>query len=137
MLGDTLADIELRYTVGAGLGYQILDDATTRLNAEAGLAWFYENYRSATPAVDYLAARVAYKLRHEFSDKTRLIHGVEAYPSLERAEDVYFQATTELQTNLTESMIGSLSWVWDYDNTPAPGRDRSDNRVLLAVGWTF
>jgi putative salt-induced outer membrane protein YdiY len=137
VLGDTLADIELRYTVGAGLGYQILDDATTKLSAEAGLSWFYENYRSGAPTVDYLAARIAYKVRHEFSDKTRLIHGVEAYPSLERAEDVYFQATTELQTNLTDSMIGSLSWVWDYDNTPSPGHDRSDNRVLLSIGWTF
>lgn len=136
-LGDTLADLQLRYTVGAGLGCQILDNSTTSLTGEAGLSYFNESYRSATPGVDYLAARVAYKLNHAFNDKTRMVHGVEAFPSLESPDDVYLQATTEVQTNLSESMIGSLAWIWDYDNTPAPGRDRSDHRVLLSVGWTF
>ncbi len=137
VLGDTLADLDLRYTAGLGLGYQFLEDATTSLSGEAGLSYFNENYRSNTPSVDYVAARVAYKLRHAFNDKTRMIHGVEAFPSLESPDDVYLQATTEVQTNLSESMIGSLAWIWDYDNTPAPGRDRSDHRVLLTVGWTF
>lgn len=137
VLGDTLADIDLRYTAGLGLGYQLIEDTTTALSVEAGLSYFNENYRSATPSKDYVAARVAYKLRHAFNDKTRLIHGVEAFPSLESPDDVYFQSTTEVQTNLSDSMIGSLAWIWDYDNTPAPGRDRSDHRVLLSVGWTF
>jgi putative salt-induced outer membrane protein YdiY len=136
-LGDTLADIELRYTIGVGLGNQFIDDDTTSLHGEAGVVYFNESYRSATPSTDYVAARLAYKLRHEFTEKTRLIHGVEAFPSLESADDVYFQMNTEAQTNLTESMIGSLVWIWDYDNTPAPGRERSDHRVLLTVGWTF
>ncbi len=137
VLGDTLADLKLRYTVGLGLGYQVLESDTTTLTAEGGLSYFNESYRSATPSVDYLAARVAYKLTHAFNEKTRMIHGVEAFPSLESPDDVYLQATTEVQTNLSVSMIGSLAWVWDYDNTPAPGRDRSDHRVLLSVGWTF
>ena len=137
VLGDTLADINLRFTGGVGLGYQWVENDTTNFSTEAGLSYFNENYRSATPSVDYLAARVAYKLSHKLSDTTKLLHGTEAFPSLEDANDVYFQMKTEVQTNLTASMIASLGWVWDYDNTPAPGRDRSDHRVLLAVGWTF
>ena len=84
-----------------------------------------------------VAARVAYKLRHTFNERTKLIHGVEAFPSTEDSDDVYFQATTEVRTNLTDSMIGSIAWIWDYDNTPAPTRERSDHRVLLTVGWSF
>jgi putative salt-induced outer membrane protein YdiY len=137
VLGDTLADIQLRYTIGGGLGHQFIENDTTNLLGEFGLSYFNENYRSATPTEDYLAARVAYKLRHAFNDRTRMIHGTEAFPSLEDADDVYFQMTTELQNNLTDSMIAALVWVWDYDNTPAPGRDRSDHRVQLTVGWTF
>jgi hypothetical protein len=34
-------------------------------------------------------------------------------------------------------MIAAISHILDYDNTPAPGRDRSDHRVLLSVGWAF
>ncbi|MGE3173272.1 MAG: YdiY family protein [Planctomycetota bacterium] len=137
VLGDTLADIDLRYTVGVGLGRQILEGDDTSLLAELGVSYFKESYRSGAPKNDYLSARVAYKLRHKFNDQTRLIHGVEAFPSLEDSQDVYLQSTTEVQTNLSDSMIGSLAWIWDYDNTPSPGRDRSDHRVLLSVGWTF
>lgn len=137
VLGDTLADINLRFTGGVGLGYQWVENDTTNFSTEAGLSYFNENYRSATPSVDYLAARVAYKLSHKLGDSTKLLHGTEAFPSLEDANDIYFQMKTEVQTSLTASMIASLGWVWDYDNTPAPGRERSDHRVLLSVGWTF
>ena len=110
---------------------------TQTLLVETGLSYVNESYRSDIPGIDYIGTRIAYKLTHHFSDKTRLLHGVEAYPSLENNKDFYLQAATELQTNLTESMIGSLSWVLDYDNTPAPGLDRTDNRIVLAVGWAF
>ena len=136
-LGDTLADIELRYTVGAGFGHQVLDSPERTLLVELGLSYVNESYRSDIPGIDYIGMRVAYKLVHHFSDKTRLLHGIEAYPSLQTNNDFYLQAATELQTNMTESMIGSLSWVIDYDNTPAPGLDRTDSRIVLAVGWAF
>lgn len=137
VLGDTLADLELRWTAGLGYGFQVLDRDDTKLTMEAGLSYLTESYRSGAETTDYIAARVAYKLRHTFSEHTKLIHGVEAFPSTEDNDDVYFQATTELRTNLTESMIGSVAWIWDYDNTPAPTRERSDHRVLLTVGWSF
>jgi putative salt-induced outer membrane protein YdiY len=137
VLGDTLADIELRFTAGAGLGYQVIETDTENLLFEAGLSYFSENYRSNTPTLDYMAARLSYKYSRDLSKTLKLVHGVEAYPSLERAQDVYFTMVTKLQAKVTETMIAQLSWEWDYDNTPAPGHDRSDNRVLLSVGWTF
>ncbi|MBM4063785.1 MAG: DUF481 domain-containing protein, partial [Planctomycetes bacterium] len=137
VLGDTLADINLRFTGGVGIGYTVIENDTTTFVTEAGLSYFNENYRSATPSVDYLAARVAYKLSHVISETTKLLHGVEAFPSLEDANDVYLQMKTEVVTKLAGDMIASLSWIMDYDNTPAPGRDRADHRVMLSVGWSF
>lgn len=137
VLGDTLADINLRFTGGVGVGYTVIDNDSTTLSTEVGLSYFDENYRSNTPSQNYLAARVAYKLTHAISDKTKLAHGVEAFPSLETADDVYLQMKTEVVTSLTGNMIASLGWVMDYDNTPAPGRDRADHRVLLSIGWSF
>jgi putative salt-induced outer membrane protein YdiY len=137
VLGDTLADISLRYTAGAGLGYQIIENDHTNLLFESGLSYFNENYISTAPSVDYLAARVAYKWSQKLGESLKFMNGVEAFPSLENSSDVYFQMDTKLQTNLTKSMIAQIGWVWDFDNTPAPDRERSDHRVLLSVGWTF
>ncbi|MFO1076587.1 MAG: DUF481 domain-containing protein [Planctomycetota bacterium] len=137
VLGDKFADLSLRFTAGLGIGYTVIDEEKTTLTTEAGLSYFNENYISNTPSNDYIAARVAYKLMHVISDKTKLNHGVEAYPSLENSEDIYLQMKTEIVTNLTDNMIASLGWIMDYDNTPAPGRDRADHRVILSVGWSF
>jgi len=137
VLGDTFADIALRFTGGVGLGYTVIETETTTLLTEAGLSYFNENYRSATPSQDYLAARLAYKLTHAISEKTKLMHGVEAFPSLENADNVYLQMRTEVVTNLAGNMLGSLSWIMDYDNTPSPGFERDDHRVLLSIGWSF
>jgi putative salt-induced outer membrane protein YdiY len=137
VLGDTLADLDLRFTAGAGLGYTWIEDEITTFVTEFGLSYVHENYRSATPSEDYLAARIAYKLTHAFDPTTKLVHSVEAFPSTQDMDDFYMQARTEVVTSLTESMLASLAHVLDYDNTPAPGRDRVDNRVVLSIGWSF
>lgn len=141
VLGDTLANLDLRFTGGAGLGYTVIENADTTFLVEAGLSYFNESYRVVAPgsedSQDYLAARVAYKLTHNLSASSKLVHGVEAFPSTEDANDIYLQAKTEVVTSLTDSMIASLGWIMDYDNTPPAGTERADHRVLLSVGWSF
>lgn len=144
VLGDTIANLELRYTAGAGIGYTLIDDGKDLFLFEAGLSYLNESYRdlSAFPAnapssVDYLAARIAYRYEHPLSDQTKLVHRAEAFPSLEDKDDFYCQVTTEVSTSLTDSMIATVTHVLDYDNTPSFGFKRADNRVVLSVGWSF
>ncbi|MFT4513149.1 MAG: putative salt-induced outer membrane protein YdiY [Planctomycetota bacterium] len=141
VLGDTIANLELRYTVGSGLGYTLIDDGKDLFLFEVGLSYFNESYRVvAAPnptSTDYLAARVAYRYEHPLSDATKLVHRAEAFPSLENKKDIYCQVTTELQTKLTQSMVATVTHVFDYDNTPAVGFKRGDHRVVLSVGWAF
>lgn len=137
-LGDTLADLQLRFTSGLGLGYTIIDDGVTTLLSEAGLSYYIEDYRtSGLASQETVSLRIAYRLEHQLSEETKLVHRVEAFPSIEDGEDFYFQAVTELTTSLTDSMVASVAHTIDYDNTPATGRKNADNRVLLTVGWTF
>ena len=137
-LGDTLADLELRFTSGLGVGYTIIDDGVTILLSEAGLSYYIEDYRtSGLASEETVSLRIAYRLEHQISDDTKLIHRLEALPSIEDGNDYYLQAVTELTTSLTDSMVASVAHTIDYDNTPAAGRKNADNRVLLTVGWTF
>jgi hypothetical protein len=39
--------------------------------------------------------------------------------------------------NLTEKMFAQLGWLFTWDNTPAAGAERTDNLVLLTIGWSF
>ena len=137
VLGDTFADLDLRFTGGGGIGYTWIEDKATTLLTELGLAYVNENYRSGAPSSSYLSARAYYRLTHAFSDTTKLVHSGEFFPSLEDGDDFYCQIKTEVVTSLSASMLASLAHVLDFDNTPAPTRERQDHRVLLSIGWKF
>jgi len=57
--------------------------------------------------------------------------------SLEDSEDVNTRSDTRLKTTLTDKMFAQLQWIWDYDATPATGKERNDNQITLGVGWSF
>lgn len=137
-LSDTLADLQLRFTAGLGAGYTMVKTDNVLFLAEAGLSSYSEDYRQAGLATEEtVTARLSYRLEYSLSEATRLVHRVEAFPSVEDGDDYYLQAVTEMTTSLTDSMVASVAHTLDYDNTPAAGRKNADNRLLLTVGWSF
>jgi putative salt-induced outer membrane protein YdiY len=133
---DLQADIDLRTTVGAGLGRQFREDENFKLSGELGLSWFQEQFRSS-PDDDYLAARAAYNVDYKPNKKWNFLHSAEYFPSLEDTDDIYIRLDSKARATLTEKMFAQLQWVFDWDNTPAPGKERADNRYMLSLGWTF
>ncbi len=131
------ANLDLRWTVGAGIGHQWRDDPEWKINTEVGLAYFNEEFDNGTED-DYLSARVAWDIWKRLSDTVVFGHFAEFFPSLEDAEDIYGRGDTYVETQLSASMTARLSWIATYDNTPAEqGIERLDNLYLLNVGWKF
>jgi putative salt-induced outer membrane protein YdiY len=135
--GDYKANLDLRYTIGAGYGYQFIENDTTKFGAELGLSHLSEDYRDATPTKEYLAARVAYKLEHKVTDTLTFWQVMEAYPSVEDIEDFVGRLDSRLIARLTESMIAQAKVVLDYNTSPAAGKESLDVGYYLSVGWTF
>lgn len=133
---DHQADLDLRTTVGIGAGHQFADGETWKFSGEAGLTDFTEDFGSS-PDDDYIAARAAYNAVWKPNKMWEFGQTLEAFPSLENADDFYGHLDTRAKATLTESMFGQLQWIVDYDNTPAAGKERTDHRVLISVGWKF
>lgn len=133
---DTLADLERRDFVGAGLGYQWREDESLKWGSEAG-AGYYNELRYDGEDNDYIAARLANNIDWKINDKSSLANTLAVFPSLEDKDDVYGRSDTRFKTSLTEAMFAQLQWVWDYDNTPSTDKDRNDHTVTLGLGWSF
>lgn len=133
---DTLADLRLRSYVGAGAGYQWREDDTLKWGSEAGVTWMNED-RWAGANEQFPTARVANIVEWKLDEKTSFGNTLEVFPSLERGEDVFGRSDTRLKTSLTKAMFAQLQWIFDYDNTPAAGKGRQDNKVVLGLGWSF
>ena len=135
--GDTRADIALRFTAGVGYGYQFIETPDCKLGAEIGVSYFSEDYRSALPTSEYVAGRAAYKFEKKLAERLLFKQIVEAFFGFEHGDDVFVKTDSRLIANLTDSMIAQLKVTFDWDNTPATGRDRTDLGAFLSVGWTF
>lgn len=133
---DTEASIDLRYTAGVGLGYKFVDTETWKFEGEAGLNYIVENQDGGDDD-DYVTARLAYKAQYIHSETWSADHSVVVFPSLEDKDDVVGRMDTGVQAKLSHSWYAKARWIWDYDNTPADGADRSDQMHLLTIGWGF
>jgi putative salt-induced outer membrane protein YdiY len=133
---DLNASVDLRTTVGGGLGYQFLDNEKWKLSGEAGLSYLDERFATDEDN-DYVALRAAYKVDWIPNSAWSVGQAIQVFPSLEDAEDVYAKADTRLKVNISGSLFAQLQWVFDWNNTPAAGKERVDNLYLLTIGWKF
>ena len=133
---DELANLDLRWYAGAGVGYVFFDEEAMGLDGEAGIVYFSEEFETGDDN-DYVAARVAYAYWNQINEQTRFEQDLEAFPSLEDVEDFYGRLDSRLQVKMSDNMYAQIQHVFDYDNTPAPGAQRDDHRVIVGVGWSF
>ncbi|MEL6428851.1 MAG: DUF481 domain-containing protein [Planctomycetota bacterium] len=135
------ARLDLRWSIGGGVGHQWRDDDHWKINTEIGLAYFDEEFDNGDE-VDYIAIRAAWDIWTQVTETLTFGHFAEFFPSLDDADDIYGRATTYFEALISESMTARLSWVAVYDNTPTVDGDgnrleRLDNLYLLTVGWVF
>lgn len=133
---DEEAGVDLRTTLGVGIGQQFRDDETWKVAGEVGLTWFTQDFEEGDDE-DYIAARLAAKWEYNHSDTWSFGQTAEIFPSLEDNDDIYSKLDTRVKATLTEKMFAQFQWIWDWDNTPAEGSERSDHLYLLTLGWQF
>ena len=67
------ADLDLRTTIGGGVGYQFIEREDLTLSAEAGVSFFSEDFGSS-PDTEYVAARGAYDVDWKVNEQVQILH---------------------------------------------------------------
>lgn len=135
--GDDFADLNLRTTLGAGLGYQFLDDKTFQYYEEAGISFFDEDFDLGRDD-RYAAGRVAGKFDWNIvQDRVVFFHRHEFFLGFEDEEDVYVDTQTGTRLTIIDNFYANFQINWSWDNTPAPGIRRTDTEYLWGLGYSF
>ena len=134
---DRIADLDLRFIPGAGVGYQWIESPKQNFSTEAGLSWVYESFTNPDRTDDFLAARLAYHYDLKINDKVKVFHDLEVFPSLEDVSQFLVNAQAGLRATLTKQFFTEFKIVYLYNSDPAPTASRNDLRYVLGVGWTF
>lgn len=137
-LYDKVALVEPRVTISGGLGYYFVKNASTKLSGEVGPALVYEHQAGAT-ATDktYLALRLAERLEHKISDKTKIWESLEYLPKVDNFNDYVANFEIGLETELYKNLALRTYLQDTYDNIPVPGRKKNDLKFVTAVAYKF
>lgn len=130
---DRFQGFSARYNASAGLGYQVIDNETTKLSVKAGPA-----YRQTTfiggGSRSSLAGLAAADFSWQFAPTLKLTETAAAY--IESANTT-ISSETALEAKLSTALSARLSYLVEYDSNPPLGAVGTDTltRVTLVYGF--
>lgn len=134
---DRIAELQRRVVVGAGGGYQWVESEPFNFSTQAGIASRYETYYNETNSSSQLSVQAGYHLDKKLNKTLTFINDLTYYPAFEKFSDYYLTTTAELRAKVTELIFTNFKIVFDYDETPAEGKGKTDVKYILGVGVTF
>ena len=142
---DGINNLQYRYRIGTGLGYQWLDgqvfESTGKwsFSQEVGGTYIKEKYEHQKDD-DRLAFRYAHHLEWlpRWADKLAFTHNLEYLPDVDDWAESYLLDT---DVGFTYALTGSWQLMgkveWDYNSNPGPTTKSSDFRYLLGLGYKW
>jgi putative salt-induced outer membrane protein YdiY len=143
---DRFQNIADRYTVTAGVGYDIVDTPRTDWDATAGPAWQSTYFDSIPededPSSDTPAFRISTQLEHEVTSTIDVYLGLDAFFTDTESGTYNHHLDTGVSLDLTSRTDISISWVWDRIEDPRPLEDgtlpeQDDYRLILGIEWSL
>ena len=143
---DRQQNLEWRFRLGAGLGYQWLDGRNfesigkVSFSQEIGLAYTQERFRKTShPENSYASVRYAHHLTWDpkWVENLSFFHNLEYLVDTKTFKD--YQINTDVGAKLAISkawqLTGKIEWL--YNSEPADGLAKGDTRYFLGLGYTF
>jgi len=135
-LSDTFRDLNLRTTVGPGLGYQIWEDDIKSLSLEGGYSYIHEDRRDG-PNDRYSTSRFAGDFSYRIISQLVFTDHAVIFPNLEEYGEYTLRNEASLSADLGKGWKLKLSNIVDQDSDPAPGVKETDVHWILALGYDF
>lgn len=135
LLSDDFRDLDLRTTVGLGLGYRWLKSQRFSLSSEAGLTYISRNYEKSPDETD-LAGRISVDVEGQITDTLSVFEKLTLYPSLEGGGHIVHNEMG-LKSRITDAWHFKISHVTDYNSEPPENIEDTDTTLSLGIGYNF
>ena len=132
---DTLQNLQLRSTIGSGLGYQFLETARTTLSLSIGLAHVSEHFTNS-PTNQTPSARWSLRWEHGlWPDRVKLFHRHEGFYDINEGNAFRFNADQGVRITVYKQIFFNVEYDFRLNTQPAPGRKKTDEAIIFGVGY--
>ena len=134
---DTLQALQLRSTIGSGLGYQFFETSTTSLSISAGLAHVNEHFTNS-PSTQTPSGRWSVRWEHSlWPDRVKVFHRHEGFWDINAGNAFRFNADQGLRITVYKNLFFNVEYDLRLNTQPAPGRKKTDEAMIFGVGYEF
>jgi len=144
---DVIQELDARYRVGLGGGYQWLDNQAFEstgkwnFNQELGVNWIKEEYENNDDAKDggFCALRYAHHLGYipKWYDNVEIFHNFEILPEVDEWEKFLAKGDFGFSTKLIMDFDLLCKIEWDYNSKPSANRKKDDLRYIVGLGYKW
>ncbi len=134
---DTLQNLQLRNTIGSGLGYQFYESARTTLSLSVGLAHVNEHFTNS-PNTQTPSGRWSLRWEHAiWPDRVKVFHRHEGFWDINAGNAFRFNADQGVRITVYKTLYFNMEYDLRLNTQPAPGRQKNDESVIFGVGYEF
>ena len=144
---DMIQDLNARYRVGLGGGYQWLENEVFEstgkwnFNQELGVNWIKEEYDNNDDAKDngFCALRYGHHFGYipKWTENIELFHNFEILPEVDEWEKFLAKADVGFSTKLIYDFDLIAKIEWEYNSKPANNRKKDDTRYIVGLGYKW
>jgi putative salt-induced outer membrane protein YdiY len=134
-LHDEIADLNIRLSIGPGVGYYFLKNDRATLTVEAGGSYVYEEQGGIDDS--YATVRFAERYTRKINENTKFWQNVEIQPQVDDWENFLLMAEIGVESKITDNLSLRVVLQDTYDNVPAAGRESNDIRLISGISYTF
>jgi putative salt-induced outer membrane protein YdiY len=132
---DTLQTLDLRVTLGAGVGYQLLQTNRTTLSAVVGLAYVNTHF-TTEPRIQTPSNRWSIRWEHIIApERVTLFHKQDGFYDLSSGNALRINADQGVRISLYKNLFFNLEYDLRLNTQPAPGRKQVDQAFIFGVGY--
>ena len=142
--GDKLADLDLRSTLAAGLGYKLINTPETTFDLLAGVAYSTDKYgdpQTIGGKTDNRFSRTSVMLgeasTHQLSSTVSFKQRLELYPGLSGDKAKLAKFTAGLGVAMSSTMQLTVGLTDNYNSKPPVGQKKNDVGVFTGINVKF
>lgn len=134
---DKFQDLDVRLTVGPGLGYEFWQSDLRNLSLEGGMNYTYEDFRTRDDD-EYASIRWSLKLDYWlYKRDVQYFLTQTGLKSVEDADNLILNAQTGFNLPIVNNLSTKFALDFDYNNRPAPGTEETDLKYIISGGYTW
>jgi putative salt-induced outer membrane protein YdiY len=133
---DQFQNLQLRTTLGGGVGYQFLNTGQISLASTIGLAFVDEDF-TTVPTTETPSSHWGYRFEATFWDRVKIFQRFDGYYDLSHGNAIRITMDQGLRVPVYKALYVSLEYDYRLNTQPAPGRKEVDDTYIFGVGFEF